>query len=125
KEINYTVASAESLTGGKFIERLISVPGASAACKGSIVCYDSSVKRDILNVSENILHQQGTVSRECALELAKNVAQLLNSDIGISFTGIAGPEPIEGKPVGTVFISVYVKDKMHVVEGYEFAGDRD
>ncbi|MBC5636034.1 competence/damage-inducible protein A [Ornithinibacillus sp. BX22] len=124
KELKLTLASAESLTGGKFIEKIISVPGASEVCKGSIVCYDESVKRDVLGVSEEILTSYGTVSRECALEMSKNVAQKLHSSIGISFTGIAGPDAVEGKPVGTVYVSVFVQDKVHLVEKFELIGDR-
>lgn len=124
KELKLTLASAESLTGGKFIEKIISVPGASEVCKGSIVCYDESVKRDVLGVSEEILTSYGTVSRECALEMSKNVAQKLHSSIGISFTGIAGPNAVEGKPVGTVYVSVFVQDKVHLVEKFELIGDR-
>lgn len=119
------IASAESLTGGKFIERLISVPGASQVCKGSIVCYDTSVKREVLKVPDNIIEKYGTVSAECALEMAKNVAQILDASIGISFTGIAGPDMVEGKPAGTVYISIYVKGGEHIVEKYEFIGSRE
>ncbi|WP_047981203.1 competence/damage-inducible protein A [Ornithinibacillus contaminans] len=119
------IASAESLTGGKFIEKLISVPGASQVCKGSIVCYDASVKREVLHVSNEIIDQFGTVSEECAQEMAKNVADLLQASIGISFTGVAGPDPIEGKPVGTVYIGVYRDGEDSIVRKYEFLGDRE
>ncbi|WP_010093303.1 competence/damage-inducible protein A [Ornithinibacillus scapharcae] len=119
------IASAESLTGGKFIERLISVPGASQVCKGSVVCYDTSVKREVLKVSDNIIQKSGTVSAECALEMAKNVAQILDASIGISFTGVAGPDMVEGKPVGTVYISIYMNDRKQIVEKFEFTGSRE
>ncbi|WP_042144700.1 competence/damage-inducible protein A [Paucisalibacillus sp. EB02] len=125
KEKQLKIASAESLTGGKFIEKLISIPGASEVCKGSIVCYETSVKRDILNISDEIIQKQGTISSECALEMSKNVANLLNASIGISFTGVAGPESAEGKPVGTVFISLYIKNSDHIVQKYEFSGSRE
>ncbi|MFS0672507.1 competence/damage-inducible protein A [Ornithinibacillus sp. 179-J 7C1 HS] len=123
--LNYTIASAESVTGGKFIEKIISVSGASDVCIGSIVCYDKSLKRDILHVSDEILESHGTVSSECALEMSKNVAHKLSSNVGISFTGVAGPNSVEGKPVGTVYISVYIKNKNHLVERFEFTGDRN
>ncbi|WP_047984814.1 competence/damage-inducible protein A [Ornithinibacillus californiensis] len=124
-EKNHQITSAESLTGGKFIEKIISSPGASRVCKGSVVCYDQSVKRNVLNIPDELLINHGTVSEECALAMSKNVAELLNSSIGISFTGIAGPDPVEGKPVGTVYISIYMKDGKHFVEKYEFMGNRD
>ncbi|GIO26223.1 competence/damage-inducible protein A [Ornithinibacillus bavariensis] len=124
-ENNLKIASAESLTGGKFIEKLISVPGVSQVCQGSIVCYDESVKRNVLKVKNEIIDTFGTVSRECALEMAKKVSELLHASVGISFTGIAGPDSIEGKPVGTVYISVYIKDGKHIVNKYELTGDRE
>lgn len=120
-----TIASAESLTGGKFIEKLISVPGASQVCKGSIVCYDTSVKREVLGVPAHIIQEYGTVSAECAKEMAVNVAKSLNASVGISFTGVAGPDMVEGKPVGTVYISVYIKGGKHIVEKCEFIGSRE
>ncbi|WP_026906190.1 competence/damage-inducible protein A [Paucisalibacillus globulus] len=125
KDKQLMIASAESLTGGKFIEKLISVPGASEVTRGSIVCYDTSVKRDVLKISDEMLQSKGTISSECALEMSKNVATLLNASIGISFTGLAGPEPLEGKPVGTVYISVYIKNTKHIVQKFEFSGTRD
>ena len=64
------------------------------------------------------------VSEECAKELAENVANLMESDIGISFTGVAGPDELEGKPVGTVFIGIMVKGKSTVVEKLNLGGTR-
>jgi nicotinamide-nucleotide amidase len=125
KEKQHKIASAESLTGGKFIEKLISVPGASEVCRGSIVCYDTSVKRDILKISNETIEKQGTISKECALEMSKNVADLLDASIGISFTGVAGPDSTEGKQVGTVYISIYIRNNKHIVHKYEFSGNRD
>ncbi|HEY4601626.1 MAG TPA: competence/damage-inducible protein A [Cerasibacillus sp.] len=120
-----TIAAAESLTGGKFTESLISVPGASQVCKGGIVCYDAEVKRDLLGVSIETLHHEGTVSSACASELAQSVLRLLKTDIGISFTGVAGPKALEGKPAGTVFIAVANQQGELIVEEHLFTGDRD
>lgn len=123
-EKNLHIATAESLTGGQFTDRLIAAPGASAVCRGGIVCYDTIVKRDVLNVTTETLEQYGTVSEQCAREMAQNVANLLNSEIGISFTGVAGPDKAEGKDVGTVYIGLYIKDKLMEVEKFTFAGNR-
>lgn len=123
KEKNLTLAAAESLTGGKFTDKFISASGASAVCYGGVVCYDKQVKQHVLNISDQLLNNYGTVSAECAREMAKNVAHLLNTDIGISFTGVAGPDTIENQAVGTVYIGVYKNGQTN--EGkYTFQGDR-
>ena len=118
------LASAESLTGGKFIENLISVSGASKVCRGGVVCYDSSVKVNLLNVPAQLIKSEGTISDACARTLARNVAHKLDANIGISFTGIAGPEPVENKPVGTVFIGIYINGLEEVHE-FKFLGERE
>ncbi len=118
------LASAESLTGGKFIENLISVSGASKVCRGGVVCYDSSVKINLLNVPAQLIKSEGTISDACARTLARNVAHKLDANIGISFTGIAGPEPVENKPVGTVFIGIYINGLEEVHE-FKFLGERE
>lgn len=124
KSQNKRLAAAESLTGGMFTEKLVSIIGASDVCLGGIVCYDTSVKRNVLKIPDEIIDNQGVVSKECALAMAKNVSEILNSDIGISFTGVAGPTTIDGHPVGTVYISIYQKDGKQLTEKFVFQGDR-
>lgn len=125
KDKNIRIAAAESLTGGLFTEKIISVEGASAVCTGGIVCYDTEVKSNVLNVSTELIAKNGTVSKECAMEMAQNVRELLNANVGISFTGIAGPDSIEGKPVGTVYISICDDQGRNRTEKYMFQGKRD
>lgn len=117
-----TVA-AESLTGGMFSEWLTDLEGASSILNGSVVCYTNQVKRQVLGRREETLSSHGAVSKECALELAEGVRKLTGSDIGISFTGVAGPEPHEGQPVGKVFIGLSTKDQTDVFE-WMFTGSR-
>lgn len=124
KSQNKRLAAAESLTGGMFTEKLVSIIGASDVCLGGIVCYDTSVKRNVLKIPDEIIDNQGVVSEECALAMAKNVSEILKSDIGISFTGVAGPTTIDGHPVGTVYISIYQKDGKQLTEKFVFQGDR-
>ncbi|WP_317951128.1 competence/damage-inducible protein A, partial [Rossellomorea marisflavi] len=88
KEKGLTLAAAESLTAGLFQSSLASIAGASSVLEGGVVCYQDSVKRNVLNVREETLKNHGAVSRECAIELAANVRTLFKSDIGISFTGV-------------------------------------
>lgn len=99
-----TIAFAESLTGGMASEWMTAFPGASSVLMGGIVCYTNAVKRDILRVPEEVLDQDGAVSARCAELMASSVRSLCHADIGISFTGVAGPDKSEGKDVGTVYI---------------------
>lgn len=107
KEKCLTIACAESCTGGLLSNRLTDVPGSSKYFKGAIVAYSNDVKISALNVNRETLDNFGAVSEETAIEMAKNVRQILNTDIGISVTGIAGPSGgSEEKPVGLVYVSV-------------------
>ena len=119
-----TIAAAESLTGGMFSEIVTSLDGASQVFNGSIISYTNEVKIHSLHVQEDTLKKYGAVSEQCAKEMAEQVRKLLNSDIGISFTGAAGPEPHEGQPVGTVFIGIATKDQTSVY-ALNLAGSRN
>lgn len=119
-----TISSAESLTGGLFLEQLTEISGASNSVKGGIVSYTNEVKRDVLKVREKTLKEYGAVSEQCAKEMAENIRKLTGSDIGISFTGVAGPAPLENNPVGTVYIGISVKDQTFVNK-HQFVGTRE
>lgn len=121
---NKQLAAAESLTGGLFSDRLVALPGASSVFKGSIVCYDTEVKEKVLGVRKETIEKDGTVSYECAKQMAENVAKRLNTSIGISFTGVAGPSKTEGKDVGTVYVALYDQNGYCHVEKCFFQGDR-
>ncbi|HET7578540.1 MAG TPA: competence/damage-inducible protein A [Bacillales bacterium] len=101
-----SIACAESLTGGWFAKTLTDLPGASDVFKGGIVCYTNEVKEKVLRVPAPILQNEGAISESCAKALAENVRELLGADIGISFTGVAGPGQSEGKEAGTVYIGL-------------------
>ncbi|PLR84282.1 competence/damage-inducible protein A [Bacillus canaveralius] len=125
KDKGLTIACAESLTGGMFQQELTSYPGAGAILKGGVVCYTNTAKTDVLQVSKETIDKHGAVSRACAGELAENAANIFESDLGISFTGVAGPDESEGKPVGTVYIGISVKGTPAVVEKMQFGGGRE
>ncbi|RYG73816.1 competence/damage-inducible protein A [Lentibacillus lipolyticus] len=125
KEQEKTIAAAESLTGGMFMDKMIAVSGASQVCRGGIVCYDTNVKESLLRVPSQVLEQHGAVSEACASTMAANVCSSLNADIGISFTGVAGPDSSEGHPAGTVFIALHDTSGKQQVEKYTFHGDRN
>lgn len=124
-ERKLTITAAESLTGGLFQQELTSIAGASSVFKGGVVCYSNEVKHHVLQVRQQTLDEQGAVSEQCALELAENVAGIFAADIGISFTGVAGPDKLEGKPVGTVYIGIAMKGRPAFVEKLTLAGTRE
>jgi len=119
-----TIAVAESLTGGMFQEQLTTIPGVSAIFKGGVVSYATAVKAKMLHVSEATIATYGVVSEQCALEMAANIRTELESDVGISFTGVAGPEEQEGKPAGTVFIGISYRDGRSHVQSLNLSGSR-
>ncbi len=106
KEKKLTAAAAESCTGGGVSRRIVSVPGASYVFKGGVCSYLNETKEGLLGVSHATLAKYGAISENTALEMARGIKGKTGSDIGISVTGVAGPEPSEGKPVGEVFIGV-------------------
>jgi nicotinamide-nucleotide amidase len=122
---NLNISAAESLTGGLFQEEITSIPGTSDVIKGGVVCYTPEIKHKVLNVKQETIDTYGVVSEQCAKELAENVAKLINADIGISFTGVAGPAESEGKPVGTVYVGMALNGAPAVVEKLNLSGTRE
>lgn len=108
QERRLTVATAESLTGGLVAAALTSVPGASAVVLGGVVSYALSVKEDLLGVPAELLEEQGAVAADTAVAMADGVRRATGATVGVATTGVAGPEPSEGKAVGTVFVAVSV-----------------
>ena len=115
-ESTLTISSAESLTGGLFGAKLCEVSGISKVYQGSLVTYQDDVKINLLKVKEETINKYGAVSLECAYEMVKNVQEIFNTDISVSFTGNAGPNPSEGKPVGLVYVGIYFLGDIEVLE---------
>ena len=105
-----TIASMESCTGGLLSSVLTDVPGSSSYFKGGIICYDIPSKIEN-GVSKKIIDHHGAISPETALAMAKSARNIFKADVGIGITGVAGPSKQEGKPVGTVFAAISMKDK--------------
>ncbi|THA74799.1 nicotinamide-nucleotide amidohydrolase family protein [Streptomyces sp. A0642] len=101
-----TLAVAESLTGGLVAAELTSVPGASQAFRGSVTAYATPLKSEVLGVDAALLAARGAVDAEVARQMAAGVRRALGADWGVATTGVAGPEPQDGQPVGTVFVAV-------------------
>jgi nicotinamide-nucleotide amidase len=101
-----TVAVAESLTGGLLGAELTGMPGSSATFKGGVVAYATALKHSLLGVSEALLAEHGAVHPDVAVSMATGVRERLGAAYGLATTGVAGPEPQDGRPVGTVHLAV-------------------
>lgn len=118
-----TVATAESLTAGLVAAALADVPGASGMLRGGVVSYASEVKAAILGVSEQLLAEAGSVDPRVAAQMAEGARRVCGADYGVSTTGVAGPDPHDGKPVGTVYVAVAGPDRTETEE-FRFEGNR-
>ncbi len=117
-----TVSFAESCTAGLISSQFGQIPGVSEVYQGAVVSYSNRVKVEVLGVDPQILATEGAVSEACALAMARGVAEKLNTDLGISVTGIAGPSGgSPDKPVGTVYVAAVYKGKAmvkkHLIKG--------
>ena len=101
-----TVATAESLTGGRLAAALTATPGASATYVGGAVTYATELKVSLLGVDPDLVARHGVVSAECARAMAAGVRRLTGATYAVSTTGVAGPDEQEGKPAGTVFVGL-------------------
>ncbi|GGU99163.1 competence damage-inducible protein A [Streptomyces albospinus] len=120
-----SLAVAESLTGGLVAGELTAVPGASRVLRGSVTAYATELKRELLGVDGALLAARGAVDGEVARQMARGVRRVLGADWGIATTGVAGPEPQDGQPVGTVYVAVQGPDGDGEVRRLALAGDRD
>jgi PncC family amidohydrolase len=102
-----TVAVAESLTGGLLVAALVGVPGASKVVRGGVVAYMTDLKATLLDVDPDLLARAGAVDRDVALAMARGAARRLGADYGVATTGVAGPDPQDGHPVGEVWVATY------------------
>ena len=105
-EKGLTLGSVESFTGGLFARTITEVSGASKYYKGGLVTYATEEKQRILKIKPDLIEQYGVVSKEIAFQMANNAKHLLNVDVCVSFTGNAGPDAMEGKPVGEIHIGI-------------------
>jgi nicotinamide-nucleotide amidase len=117
KKNHLKVATAESCTGGLVSKRITDISGASEVFDCGIISYANEIKHKVLGVSEDDLNKYGAVSEPVAKQMAKGVLKISGADIGVSVTGIAGPDS-DGtdKPVGLVYIALADKDNVWVKE---------
>lgn len=120
-----TLVTAESLTGGGIGAALTDIPGSSAVYKGGIICYTDWVKEQILGVSGDVLKFWGAVSPYTAEAMARGARKLLQADVAVAVTGLAGPDGDDfGNPVGTVYIG-YSDSHGAFAKHFQFSGNRE
>jgi nicotinamide-nucleotide amidase len=123
KQNGWTIATAESATGGMVATRLTQVPGSSQVFRGAIVAYQEDVKRMNLGVPADLIESHGVVSEPVAIAMADGVAATLGADVTIGVTGSAGPDPQE-RPVGTMVIAVHTPEQTRA-RTLRLPGDRE
>ena len=122
-EMEKTVGTAESCTGGRIAEALISIPGASKYFKGGVVCYVDEIKERLLNVDAHVLEEQTAVCEEVARQLVKGACHTLNTDYAIAATGFAGPTGgTKDIPIGTIWLACGTPEKQVAVKVEEDHG---
>jgi PncC family amidohydrolase len=124
-----TLATAESLTGGRLAAAVTAVPGASARYLGGFVTYATALKESLLGVPHEVVERYGVVSGECAQAMAAGCREATGATYALATTGVAGPDSQEGKPVGTVFVGIAGPDgvtalSMELVGGRHQIQDR-
>ena len=122
---NLTISFAESFTGGKISDTLVSVAGASSFFKGSLVCYSTASKVNNLNVDKDLIDKYSVVSKEVVESMALNVKKMFNSDYSLATTGNAGPTKGDSnKEIGTVYIGIATPEKVFSFE-FNFGNSRE
>ncbi|HZG57352.1 competence/damage-inducible protein A [Paenibacillus sp.] len=128
RERGATLAAAESCTGGMFADMATSHPGSSEAFLGGVVCYTNGAKRVLLSVPPELLEGEnapGAVSAETAAAMAEGARARLGATFAVSFTGVAGPSPSEGKPPGLVYMGVAEEGKPTETRELKLSGSRE
>ncbi|WP_210478785.1 CinA family protein [Naasia sp. SYSU D00948] len=118
-----TLAVAESLTGGRLADAIVSVAGASAVFRGGVVAYSTDLKRSLLGVDGELLAEHGPIHPEVARQMAEGVCDLCRADVGLATTGAAGPDPQDGHQPGEVYVAVAGPGGFSV-ERLDLDGDR-
>ena len=118
-----SIMSCESFTVGRFASSIGSIPGISKVFRGALVTYQSEIKEKILGISHEVIQKKGVVSEEVAFLMAQKASEIMEAEIAISFTGNAGPEAMENKPVGLCYIGICIRKETKVYACH-FQGDR-
>nr|WP_245993396.1 nicotinamide-nucleotide amidohydrolase family protein [Xylanimonas allomyrinae] len=119
----WTLAVAESLTGGLVAAALVDVPGASSVLRGGVVAYATDLKASLLGVDAALLAERGAVDPDVATAMAAGVRRVARSDVGLATTGVAGPDAQDGQAPGVVYVAVVTPERTDV-RRLDLAGDR-
>ena len=124
KQRGLTIATAESLTAGQVSAAIADVPGCSAVLRGGVVAYATDVKNSVLGLDAGDLEH--VVSERVAAEMARHACRVLDADLGIATTGVAGPDPLDGQAPGSVWVAVHdrVTSRTHT-RHLDLSGNRD
>ena len=122
KQQKLKITGAESLTGGLFQSTICSVPGASEIFDGGFVTYAASAKVKLLGIPSTVIEHNGVVSSATAEAMAEYSRKKLGADFGLGFTGVAGPDSLEGNPAGTVWIGLARKGEKPISKQLHLAG---
>lgn len=125
KENNLKIATAESCTAGLLSSRITEIPGASQIFECGVAAYSKEIKHDVLGVPQHLLDEHGAVSPEVACAMAMGARRVGKSHLGVGITGVAGPEPSEDKPVGTVYVALADEKRTWVKKIVAGHGDND
>ncbi|HJG80170.1 MAG TPA: CinA family protein [Brevibacterium senegalense] len=120
-----TVATCESLTAGLVAATIATVPGASAVLRGGLITYATDLKSALAGVEADLLEHRGAVDPDVAVQMARGARTACGASIGLSCTGVAGPEPQDGQPVGTVYLGLDREDAEPLVRRLSLVGERE
>lgn len=123
-EKNLRLSVAESCTGGFISNAVTNLPGASGFFEMAVICYSLGAKKSVLGISSSLLKKHGMVSEETAVAMARAVREIGASDISLSVTGVAGPERMEEKEAGLIYMAVATKDLVEA-RGIKLTGERE
>ncbi|MBZ2201415.1 MAG: nicotinamide-nucleotide amidohydrolase family protein [Lentilactobacillus hilgardii] len=120
-----TITAAESLTAGLFQSTLGNVSGVSKVFEGGFVTYSDKVKEQLLHVPHDVIAENSVVSEPTAIWMADQARRIMDKDLAVSFTGVAGPDALEGNPVGTVWIGIAFGAQISYAKKFQFEGLRN
>ena len=124
KKFNFTISTAESITGGLIASKICEISGASNYFKGGVVSYTKEAKCSLLGLNLADIEKYGVYSKETVISMAKGIKERTKSDIAIATSGVAGPGPDEGVEAGTVYFCYCLEDKV-ITEKMKFEGTRN
>lgn len=116
KQHHHTLSVAESLTGGHVMNQLTKIPGASESLYGGFVTYQTIAKENLLSIDAQLIETEGVVSESTAKEMAEKTREITQTNFALALTGVAGPDPVDDKKPGDVYIALAIKDEPTVVQ---------